>query len=294
MLGGPLYDDANAKRAEQQRIRIPSGPQMILSSARSNKIKSAMVSKPRGLLHFLLSEYNHPFKGWDFSYITQTGRMSQGLLTWSYGSIVLPRIRRAKSLLDVGTGGGELLFSFRPLPKVACATESYKPNVSLAIRLLEPIGVKVFQVKDESRLPFKNDFFDLVMDRHDSYSPKEIYRILGVNGQFITQQVGNQNDNDLRRVTHATKFKPPPWDLRIAGQQLANVGFHIDMQREEFPVMRFYDVGALVYYLKAVPWIIPDFSVKKYFDSLRKAHERIQNDGYLEVKNHRFIIVATK
>jgi hypothetical protein len=30
-------------------------------------------------------------------------------------------------------------------------------------------------------------------------------------------------------------------------------------QKEEFPVSRFFDIGAIVYYLMAIPWQIPDF-----------------------------------
>ncbi len=39
--------------------------------------------------------------------------------------------------------------------------------------------------------------------------------------------------------------------------------------------MFLYDVGAIVYYLKAVPWEIPDFSVEKYFDKLQEIHKLI-------------------
>ena len=77
--------------------------------------------KRNELFDFLISEADHPFSGWDFSYISD--RVVNAPLTWSYTSMLLPLIRKAESLLDIGTGGGEFLSSLVPLPKHTCATE---------------------------------------------------------------------------------------------------------------------------------------------------------------------------
>ena len=39
--------------------------------------------------------------------------------------------------------------------------------------------------------------FDIVINRHESYNEKELFRILKPNGLFITQQVGAYNNKDL-------------------------------------------------------------------------------------------------
>ena len=54
------------------------------------------------------------------------------------------------------------------------------------------------------------------------------------------------------------------------------------------------DIGAIVYYLKAVPWQVADFNVSTYKDRLERVHEFIQNHGGFEVHAHRHLIVATK
>ena len=246
------------------------------------------------LYRFVFEEYNHPFKGWDFSYITGSGRMSEGPRKWSYGSIVLARIRQSSALLDIATGGGELLASFSPLPLVTCATESYKPNVRVAWERLEPLGVEVLETKENGPLPFEDKKFDLVIDRHESYSPTEVFRVLRQGGWFITQQVSDKNDRDLRKLLGATRFKPDRWNLKIAVDQLIDSGFKAVSGKQGYHITRYFDIGALVYHLKAVPWIIPDFSVKKYFPVLRRLNDVIEHEGYLEVRNHRFLVVATK
>lgn len=246
------------------------------------------------LYSFLVEEYNHPFKGWDFSYITGAGRMSEGLRKWSYGSIVLARIRQSSALLDIATGGGELLASFSPLPAVTCATESYKPNISVARERLEPLGVEVFETEENGPLPFEGEKFDLVIDRHESYSPTEVFRVLRPGGWFVTQQVGDKNDRDLRKLLGATSFKPNRWNLKLAADQLKRSGFKVVDRRQGYYKTRYFDTGALVYHLKAVPWIIPNFSVKRYFPVLTKLNDVIEREGYLEVRSDRFLVAATK
>ncbi len=187
-----------------------------------------------------------------------------------------------------------MLASLQPLPDFACATESYQPNFTLAKKKLEPLGVKVFKTEDDAPLPFRDRAFDLVIDRHESYTPSEVLRVLRPGGWFVTQQVGDGNDEGIRKLLGAEQFVSPKWNLRLACNQLRNVGFRIDVQRQEYPLRRFFDVGALVYFLKAVPWVIPDFSVAKYFEALKRLSRKIERDGYLDDRNHRFIIVAQR
>jgi protein-L-isoaspartate O-methyltransferase len=256
--------------------------------------KSSVPGRDKKLYDLLIQEHNHPFEGWDFSHITKTGRMVDGPLTWSYGSVVLAQIPKAESLLDIGTGGGELLASLRPLPPLTYATENYHPNVAVARKKLEPLGVKVLETQEDVPLPFEDGTFDLVIDRHESYSPNEVFRVIKPHGLFITQQVGSKNDEEIRRLLGARRFPPPKLNLQMASRQLKRAGFKLDFRREEYPIRRFHDIGALVYYLKAVPWVIPDFAIEKYFTHLAMLNKKIELEGYIEDRNHRFILVAQK
>ena len=242
----------------------------------------------------LMADANHPFSGWDFSHISATGRMAEAPLSWSYASKLLIPLRRARSLLDMGTGGGEFLSSMQPLPPLTCATEGYVPNIPVARRRLEPLGVQVNEVGEDGQLPFEDNQFDLVINRHEYYDPTEVMRILKPGSRFITQQVGSTNENDLNALMGADEYQFGNWTLDYAVRQLQDAGWHIVEQKEDSPIMRFFDVGAIVYYLKAIPCQIPDFSVESYFDKLWEMHNIIEQHGYIDFHMDRFLIIAKK
>lgn len=58
--------------------------------------------------------------------------------------------------------------------------------------------------------------------------------------------------------------------------------------------MEFFDVGAMVYFLRKVIWFVPDFAVEKYHDQLRALHEQIQASGPFIAYSRRFLIEACK
>jgi len=255
-----------------------------------------MNLKNEDLLNFFISEANHPFSGWDFSYISD--RIINTPLTWSYTSNILPQIRKVDSLLDIGTGGGEYLSSLVPLPNHTCATEGYKPNVPIAKNQLEPLGVKVVYCKDDENLPFNDGEFALVINRHESYSPSEVYRILKPNGMFITQQVGDKNDSKLRLIFAGKEELEDfiEWNLDFASRELITNGFQIIEGYEDITLTRIFDVGAIVFHFKAIPWELPGFSIDKYYNKLIEIHNHIADKGYLDLddNNHRFLIKAKK
>ncbi|CAH8245816.1 class I SAM-dependent methyltransferase [Paenibacillus melissococcoides] len=240
-----------------------------------------------------IEQANQPFSGWDFSYISGTGRMSSGCLAWSYASMAIPLMQSAQSMLDMGTGGGELLSMLRPWPKSVCATEGYPPNLPVAKERLEPLGVTVLPVEDDEHLPFATGQFDLVLNQHESYSPREVRRVLSDGGRFFTQQAGGSDCFEINeRFGVPLNEEFAEWKLDIAVRELQEHRFEVVKQAEQFLSQRFYDVGALVYYLKAIPWQIPDFEVEKYREELYDIHQLIERQGYFEVTQHRFYLLA--
>ena len=241
----------------------------------------------------LVAKADQPFSGWDFSYVSGAQREIESPLPWSYASLLLPYLWRVESMLDMGTGGGEFLSRLQPLPPRTAATEGYPPNVSVAQGRLEPLGVKVHEVVHDASLPFADNEFDLVINRHESYSATELARITRPGGHFITQQVGGETDNELNRGLGAPEMTEYlHWNLAYAVEELEGAGFAILHSVEAENFTRFYDIGAIVFYLQAIPWQVEDFSVDRYRDALLRMHHHIQTHGYIDIPGQRFIIIA--
>ena len=240
---------------------------------------------------------SQPFSGWDFSWLE--GRFEEGRPSWDYRRKVLAAIKGARTVLDLGTGGGEVLASMGPLPAETYATESWSPNFPVARKRLEPLGVKVVHTPSMGRLPFDSERFDLVIDRHEEYQETELFRILKPGGSFITQQVGGMNLDELifalLGAVHGRTIHPiPSMSLETATASLRMAGLQVSTGLEEsFPSL-FYDVGAVVYFLKHSPWEITDFDSKKYRRPLLWLHEVIQKEGSFKATSSRFYIEARK
>jgi SAM-dependent methyltransferase len=233
------------------------------------------------------------FSGWDFSFL-EGRKLSTEYLPWDYTQEVRQQMKHASTMLDMGTGGGEFLSSLAPFPETTYATEGWALNVPIAQKRLEPLGVKVYSIEDKYRLPFDDNTFDLVINRHEGFHVDDIHRMLKPDGFFITQQVGGLNNIRFNELLNAPLPKYYEVSLKGYVRQLEKVGFEILRAEEHFPEERYLDIGAVVYNLKVISWQIEDFSVEKYRPQLGKIHNMIERDGYVAITAHRFFIKAQK
>jgi hypothetical protein len=75
---------------------------------------------------------------------------------------------------------------------------------------------------------------------------------------------------------------------------LEKAGMHIVTVEEWQGTMAFLDVGALVYFLKAMPWVVPDFSVDTHVRYLIALQERLEREGRLTFEDRSYLIEAQK
>lgn len=234
-------------------------------------------------------------KGWDFSRIK--GRYEEkDDLPWNYEEIVRQYLKPEAYVLDIDTGGGEFLLSLHHPYDRTGATEAYPPNVSLCRKTLLPLGIDFKEADANVFLPFPDEKFDIVINRHGACNPKEIYRILKPGGIFITEQVGALNDRNLVERLYETPpdlpFPCQHLDLYI--RRFSGNNFSILDSRETFGTIRFNDTGALVWFARIIEWEFPNFSVQNNLKQLLALQEQWEQEKVIEGRTHRFLLTARK
>lgn len=232
--------------------------------------------------------------GWDFSHIANR-YTEEDDLPWDYRQEVLRVLGPELRVLDMDTGGGEFLLSLGHPHGNTAATEGYGPNVELCRRELSPLGVDFREWSGRGPLPFEDGSFDIVLNRHGDLDAAEIARVLKPGGIFVTQQVGAENDRELVELLCGKTEQPfPEQYLGIRELQFREAGFDILKSGECFRPIRFFDVGALVWFARIIQWEFPGFSVDSNLEGLLKAQRIVEETGFVEGRIHRFWMMARK
>ena len=245
-----------------------------------------------------------PVEGWDFSWFQ--GRATEERPPWGYAHLLGSRMaalagQPGAAALDLQTGGGEVLATVPAAPPTLVATESWPPNLAVARRNLARLGARVVAVPEPgSDLPFPDGSFDLVVSRHPvTVRWDEVARVLKPGGTYFSQDVGHPSVGELSEFMLGDAYprkgpddpsRDPKWSVRAAEQ----AGLDVVDLREFRGRMEFFDVAAVVVFLRKVIWIVPGFTVARYRDRLRALHEQIERDGPFLATSVRFLIEARK
>lgn len=235
-----------------------------------------------------------PVDGWDFSWLD--GRATEQRPSWGYQRHQATRLAAARAALDIQTGGGEVLAEAAVFPPTMVATESWPPNLARATRLLHPRGAVVVADPDEPPLPFADAAFDLVTSRHPATVWwSEIARVLQPGGAYFAQHVGPASVFEL--VEYFLGPQPDARRLRDPGTEADEAraaGLEIVQARPERLRVEFNDIGAVVYFLRKVIWMVPGFTVAEYRDRLHDLHRQIVHDGPFVAHSARTLFEARK
>ncbi|MGI6366115.1 MAG: class I SAM-dependent methyltransferase [Bacillota bacterium] len=233
--------------------------------------------------------------GWDFSHIH--GRYTaEDDLPWDFREVIQKYRKDSMKLMDMETGGGEFLLSLHHPNESTAAIEGYPPNVKLCKEVLLPLGIDFRAAGGCDRLPFSDGSFDIITNRHGDYDAAELRRVLKPNGLFLTPQVGAENDRELVQLLlpHISEVPYPKQYLVERKTELLEHGFEVLESGEARRPIRFFDVGALVWFARIIEWEFPGFSVESCLEQLYKAQEILEKTGAIEGSIHRFYIVARK
>ncbi|MFE4547443.1 class I SAM-dependent methyltransferase [Streptomyces sp. NPDC056785] len=234
-------------------------------------------------------------EGWDFSWFE--GRATEQRPSWGYARAMGERLAEAVAALDIQTGGGEVLASAPRLPPVMAATEGWPPNVAKATTLLRPRGAVVVAAPEDAPLPFADGAFDLVTSRHPVRAHwTEIARVLSPGGTYFSQQIGPASvvelvEHFVGRQPDAVRNARHPDRARA---EAAAAGLDVVDLRAERLRVEFFDIGAVVHFLRKVIWMVPGFTVDRYLPQLRSLHERIEAEGPFVAHSTRLLVEARK
>lgn len=232
-----------------------------------------------------------PVEGWDFSWFD--GRATEERPSWGYARLMGERMATARRALDLQTGGGEVLAGIPKPPPVLVATEGWAPNAALARQRLAPLGGVVVEVGENDDLPFADGSFDLVVSRHPvTVRWDEIARVLAPGGTYLSQQVGA---GSMRELIDFMMGPQPVGQARDPGRARAAAtaaGLAVVDLRTQALRVEFFDVAAVIVFLRKVVWTVPGFTVDRYRDRLAALHRRIEERGPFVAHAQRFLIEA--
>ena len=229
------------------------------------------------------------FSGWSFDDVDV--RPLEPGPPWDYVALARARASAAGALLDLGTGGGEVLSRVvAGLAARVVATEGWAVNAPVARGRLAPLGAEVVRCSS-LRLPFPDASFDLVLSRHEALDPAEVARVLRAGGQVVTQQVGHDDWSELwpyfpDRTVFEDHFRAYADGLRAAGLAVRAT--------RHYRKVAFGSLGDLLYILLLAPWWLPDFRPARDVDTLAALEDALRTDDGIVVTESRYLLVAEK
>ena len=214
-------------------------------------------------------------------------------LPWSFESLAGDALRASCRAVDIGTGGGERLS--RVIGSAGdriFATEDYAANVPVARARLEPLGVRLI-ASTSSRLPFRDSSFDLVLNSRAGFYASEVARVLMPAGRVLTEQMDRGISVEIRQSFGL----PVSAESDHAAELVARcekAGLRIERLETADRECSFNDIGAIVYYLRALPWIVPGFTVERYIEPLHELQHRLECEGKITFPRRLNLLIARR
>ncbi len=163
----------------------------------------------------------------------------------------------------------------------------------------------VAHVADDADLPFPGGRFDLVVSRHPVTTRwDEIARVLTPGGRYLAQHVGSGSVRELTEfmmgpVAGGRRARDPLTTrsgVDVVGLVTAaeRAGLTVTDVRHEALRMEFFDVAAVVVFLRKVIWTVPGFTVEAYRDRLEVLDAFIERHGPFVAHSQRILIEAVR
>ena len=142
------------------------------------------------------------------------------------------------------------------------------------------------------QLPFSDECFDLVLNRHEELGPAEVARVLALEGQILTQQVARSNWQELRDYFPRMHDFGPFFERYQAG--LRSGGLTVTRAETHDAHEAYSTLGDMVYMLTVGSWTIPGFDLAQDLDALLALERGLRREEGIVLTKSRFVIEAHK
>lgn len=233
-------------------------------------------------------------RGWDFSRM----RVKRAPVPWNYTDVARQFLADTDSVLDVGTGGGELFLTLAPYFGKGVGIDSSVEMIEQALRnkMAQKAANVEFKAMDGNRLEFDDEHFDVVLNRHCDINVSQTARVLRTDGYFVTQQVAYENTINILNAFAWTpaSFGDNWWQpVEQLAAEFEQSGCRVVAKAEYNVRYWFSDVESLVFWLKAVPLPEP-FDLEHHWEGVNRIIREFSTPRGIETNEHRELLIVQK
>jgi len=133
------------------------------------------------------------------------------------------------------------------------------------------------------------------MCRQAPFHAGEVFRVLKPKGIFLTQQVGEDDKQNIKEVFgRGQSFGEEPGSfVDKCIRELEDAGFKT-LRKDTYNATEYYaDMTDLIFLLKNTP-ITPSFDTEKDQTYLKQIEEKYRTEDGIQTNSSRFLIISTK
>lgn len=143
--------------------------------------------------------YYSKIKNWDFSQINYE---TESLTNWNISKILNEKATKKSRILDLGTGGGEVVISKFPEALEIVGTDFSPEMIKTANINLKKANKKniKFRTMDNLNMDTEDNYFDIVVARNTCIDARQIYKTLKKDGLLLIRGVDQLDCWQLKRL----------------------------------------------------------------------------------------------
>ncbi len=225
--------------------------------------------------------------GWNFSSM-KTWRAP---VPWDFLKEVKKYLKPTMDVLDIGTGGGERFIQLSDIYKSGMGTDVDPAMIDIARKNAQAVDNVEFIVSSDKLTKIEKNF-NIILDRHAPFDLTAIFNHLKPRGYFISQQVGEKNMLNIKKVLEQ-KYDIPI----ITKDEVQKSGLRIVTFQEYDVEYVVKDIESLIFWLKALDMLHADIATDKVIDNVEILNAILKGNvdkrGFV-TNEHRYLVIAEK